>query len=163
MSHSLPGWIHFAAAAIALLLGLVQVIRPKGDRLHRRIGYCYVAALVICDAGALAVFQFTGRVNLFHVAAIVNLGCVLAGVFPFFRSPRPLNWRVRHAIFMGWSYIGLWAAGLTEAAVRLVPWTSIEQVIGVTTAVTLAVTLGGWRMLRGVRNALRAKEGSVAT
>lgn len=88
---------------------------------HTRLGTlrAYIVALVACDVGALGVYQFTGRFNALHVGATMNFVCVIVGIAPFYMSPRPNRWRIHHAMWVCWSYIGLWAAGLTELVVRM--------------------------------------------
>ena len=163
LSNSLQGWAHFAAAAIALLLGAGQLLRPKGGNLHKKIGYAYVVAVIICDAGALGVYRFTGRFNALHVGALMNFTCVIGGIAPFYASSRPVRWRMSHAIWMCWSYVGLWAAGLTELVVRNVHWSSRCQVIGATVVTTTLVTCAGFFLVQRLRSKISALESTSAT
>ena len=163
LSHTAQGWLHFMAAAIALLLGAVQLLRPKGSTVHRRLGYAYIVVLLACDFGALSVYQFNGRFNALHVGAILSALCVVAGVVPFYVSPRPQRWRVHHAMWICWSYIGIWAAGLTELTVPTVHWSSRSQVIGATVAVTATVTCIGWLLMNRLRFQLLRHEARTAT
>ena len=36
------GWFHLAFAAFGLVAGAIQLLRRKGDRIHRALGYAYV-------------------------------------------------------------------------------------------------------------------------
>lgn len=38
-------WGHIATIAVALALTPIMLLRPRGDRLHRRLGYVWVAAM----------------------------------------------------------------------------------------------------------------------
>ena len=40
-------WAHIATVMLAVLLTPVMLLRPRGDRLHRRIGWVWCAAMVI--------------------------------------------------------------------------------------------------------------------
>lgn len=41
-----PLWAHLATLVVALMLTPVMVLRARGDRLHRRLGYAWLAAMV---------------------------------------------------------------------------------------------------------------------
>lgn len=143
MSHTLQGWIHLAAATLALVLGFPQFARRQGDILHRRLGYAYVAALSACDVTALTVYHFTGTLNFLHIGAIVSGLCLVRGMVPLYRQPRSGTALMMHARWLTGSYIGVWAAGLTELVVRTVTWTSRVQIVVVTIFITVAVTVAG--------------------
>lgn len=145
-----------------MLLGAIQLLRPKGGHLHRKMGYAYVIALIACDVGALGVYQFTGRFNALHVGALMSFACVVAGVTPFYISPKPSRWRIHHAMWICWSYIGLWAAGLTELIVRNVHWSSRGQVIAATIATTATVTCVGFLLMQRLRSKLVLLESDSA-
>jgi uncharacterized membrane protein/tetratricopeptide (TPR) repeat protein len=150
------GIAHTALACVALALGAIVVLRRKGDRLHRTTGHLYVASLVATNITALNIYDLFGQVGPFHVAAIVSLATVVAGMIPVVtRRPRA-RWFETHAYFMSWSYVGLVAAAGAEAAVRLpaVPFGPAAF------AATLLVTLAGALLIHGhhgarVQRALR--------
>ena len=109
--------LHVAAAIIALASGFFVVLWPKGRAAHRLAGLFYVFAMLVNNLSALMIYDLTGQLNLFHAFALLSLGCTLMGlVLPL---TRPANWLVRHANWMAWSYLGLLAAALNEAAIRL--------------------------------------------
>lgn len=120
MALPLIGAVHVTAASLSLVTGAVQLLRPhRGDSIHRRMGYVYVAAMVVNNVTALTIYRFTGTFNVFHAAAIYSLVSVLLGVRPLLRRPRPLNWGRIHYMWMAWSYVGLAAAGATEFLARV--------------------------------------------
>ncbi|WP_420456009.1 DUF2306 domain-containing protein [Rubrivirga sp.] len=100
--------VHTALGVTALATGAFVLVRRKGDRLHRVVGRVYAGALV-----ALCVLSFGLRDSTpffhgygpFHVAALVSLGTVTAGVVVARR--RRENWLGAHYMWMAWSYIGL--------------------------------------------------------
>jgi uncharacterized membrane protein len=112
------GLVHAAIGILALLLGLAVILLGKGTRLHRKVGFAYLMAMAALNVTALWIFDLTGRFGGFHIAAIISLATILAGYLPVvFRRPR--QWMPVHGIFMGWSYVGLVAAFLSEIAVRV--------------------------------------------
>lgn len=66
------GWFHLAFAAFGLVAGAIQLVRSRGDRIHRVLGYAYVYGMIIANATALTMYRFTGSFNAFHAGALVN-------------------------------------------------------------------------------------------
>ena len=142
------GTMHAVLASTGIIIGLPQILRRTGGIVHRTTGYAYVAAMSVADGSALLIFQFTGRPNVLHVGALVNLLCIAAGLWPVFSRPRPIDWPDRHRVWMARSYIGLLAAAATELTVRTVHFPSSGDVWAATGAVTLLVWLGGRFVVR---------------
>ncbi len=115
------GWFHLSFAAFGLVTGAVQLLRRKGDRIHRALGYGYVYAMIFCNATALMLYRFTGSFNVFHAGALVNFACIIAAMIPVLRTPRAPDWLAKHYRWMAGSYIGLLAAASTEFSVRVLP------------------------------------------
>lgn len=100
--------VHTALGVTALATGAVVLARRKGDRPHRLVGRVYAAAMVV-----LCVLSFGLRDTAplwagygpFHIAALVSLGTVTAGVWVAWRR-RP-GWLEGHYQWMAWSYVGL--------------------------------------------------------
>jgi hypothetical protein len=130
MFHNLTfaGAIHVTLAMLCIGAGLIQFLRPKRGAGHRARGYFYVYAMLVADGTAMLVYQFTGRFNLFHVAAIANFVCIVLAVVPLLRSPRPANWRRSHYYFIAWSYVSPISAAAIQIAVRLLPLTTRGQI-----------------------------------
>lgn len=119
MPTSPLGYIHLIAASLSLLFGAFQLIRPRRDQLHRRMGYTYVGTMVVNNVTALTVYQFTGGFNIFHALAIYSLFSIGMALRPMLASPRPWQWRRQHYMWTAWSYAGLTAAAVTEFLVRV--------------------------------------------
>ncbi|NNF58758.1 MAG: DUF2306 domain-containing protein [Rhodothermaceae bacterium] len=99
---------HTLFGVLALLLGVVVLVRPKATRAHRWLGYSYVAAMVLLcieSFGIRDATPFFAGFGMFHVLALVSLGTVVAGIIPALR--RQPNWFDWHYNSMAWSYIGL--------------------------------------------------------
>lgn len=112
------GWFHTACALVALGSGAAVLLRRKGNRAHRRIGWVYVASMLLLNGTALMIYRLFGGFGAFHAAAIASLATVLAGIVPAVRR-RPARWLDQHYAFMTWSYVGLWAAAVAEVATRV--------------------------------------------
>jgi uncharacterized membrane protein len=159
---SLTGSIHAALALLCIVVGAVQLIRPKRGAGHRARGYAYVYGILVADGAAMLLYRFTGAFNIFHVGALVNLVFVVVAIVPVLRTPRPANWKLWHYNFIAWSYVGLIAAALTEVAVRLgqpmthgMSWMISALVSGLVTAVGF-VLIPRYRPPREPRSAVGA-------
>jgi uncharacterized membrane protein len=154
------GWFHLAFAAFGLVTGAIQLLRRKGDRLHRALGYAYVYGMIVANATALTMYRFTGSFNVFHAGAVVNFVCIIAAMIPVLRTPRAPDWRMKHYRWMSGSYIGLVAAAATEFSVRVLPLGSRGAVWIAAGVVTLAVSVIGSVLIR--RNRRIAMPGTEA-
>jgi uncharacterized membrane protein len=148
---TLPGAVHTVLAAAGIVLGLAQLLRVKGGSIHRALGYAFVYAMLIADGTAMLVFQFTGKFNILHVGAVVNLLCIVLAIVPALRSPRPSNWKVQHYYFMCWAYVGLLAAAATELVVRTSRLATVGQAWAVTAAISIIVTVTGYVLINRYR------------
>jgi len=148
---TLAGVIHATLAMLCIAVGLIQFLRPKRGAGHRARGYFYVYAMLVADGTAMLVYQFSGRFNLFHVAAIINFVCIVLAIVPLLRSPRPAHWRMTHYYFIAWSYVSLISAAATEVAVRLAPLTTRGQIglaafiLSIATMAIAYVVIGKYR------------------
>lgn len=117
------GALHFTAALAALAAGAVVLRRSKGGRAHRRWGYAYVGAMLTLNATAFGLYNLFGHWGPFHWLALASLAGVLGGVLgPLLARRRGWTrdwWLPGHYRAMGWSYIGLVAAGVAETGTRL--------------------------------------------
>ena len=117
------GAVHTAFAFIAIAAGAVVLMMQKGTRWHRTWGHVYVTALAASVVIAFLLYNLTGRVGPFHVAALVGGGTLAAGLFSVLARRPKKQWIEAHAIWMSWSYIGLMAAFAAESLTRFVmPW-----------------------------------------
>ena len=110
---------HVIAASAAILLGLFVFLNRKGTCRHVRIGIGYVVSMVVMNLTALGLYRLTGQFNAFHVAALMSMATVVAGMVPAVRRQPRDRWLRYHFEFMSWSYVGLIAGAVSEAATRL--------------------------------------------
>jgi uncharacterized membrane protein len=109
---------HFWTALLAIVAGAVVVFKRKGTRFHRWAGRVYLAAMLALNASALAIYDLYGYFGPFHVAALLSLVSVLMGVRSAWTRKPAQGWRIAHAYWMCWSYVGLLAAAVSETATR---------------------------------------------
>ena len=113
------GLIHTVFAVLALVTGAVIVFAEKGSRFHRRTGWVYVASMVAMNGTGLVIFRLFGGFGPFHVAALLSLATVIAGLVPVIRHRPVHGWLERHYTFMAYSYVGLVAAAASEIGTRM--------------------------------------------
>jgi len=119
MVHDLTGLVHIVAASLAVLVGAVVFLRPKGGAWHRRLGYVYLVSMLVMIATAFSIYRLTGRFNFLHGAALASSITLGFGFgHAFLRKPRE-TWYGLHFYWMSWSYIGLLAALVAELSTRI--------------------------------------------
>ncbi|MFS2317435.1 DUF2306 domain-containing protein [Maricaulis sp. D1M11] len=121
--HSANGAVHMGMALLALLLGPLLFLIRKGNRFHRIGGYLYVLAMLTVNITALTSYDLSGRPNIFHFFALMSLAGVIPGYFAIRAAMRRPNRNavLGHAKAMSYSYMGLFAAGLSQIGTRLAP------------------------------------------
>ena len=154
LSITAAGWLHATLAAVGVIAGAVQLMRSKGDHVHRAVGYAYVYAMIASDATAMLLTRFTGTFNVFHAGAIANFVCIVAAMVPLLRQQRQAGWLATHYRWITGSYIGLIAAAATELSVRVLPITGRGQAWLAAAVATVIVTVLGSILIR--RNHPRA-------
>ncbi|OYU15143.1 MAG: hypothetical protein CFE37_07060 [Alphaproteobacteria bacterium PA4] len=149
-------WLHFTAVSAALGIGAWQVIGRKGGDNHRRAGWLYVIAMLLGNFGALNSYRL--GINLFHVFAIVSLCSLFFGLRAMrrWRATGAAEWLHSHRINMGYSYLGLVMAGvsqfLTNPRFGLVPEMGNLAFWGVFAVVNIIMyALGSWLIFRNAR------------
>ncbi|MBE2992591.1 DUF2306 domain-containing protein [Sphingomonas sp. CFBP 13603] len=104
------GAAHVAMGSVALVSGAVVLMLPKGTKRHRRVGTVYAAAILAINGTALSMYDLTGRPNVFHVIALVNLATLAMGLLALrsWRRMREPDDLVTHQRRMAMNYVGLW-------------------------------------------------------
>ncbi|MBC7878258.1 MAG: DUF2306 domain-containing protein [Anaerolineales bacterium] len=146
MAYEIISRLHIGTAISALIFGLCVLFARKGTRTHKQLGYAYFFNMLGLNISALFIYQLTGHFGPFHGAALASLITLIAGFIPvYLRLPR-WRWLEFHYEFMNWSYVGLIAAGVSEAATRLPSAPFWPAVIASMFAVFL---IGGMLIVRG--------------
>ena len=115
------GGLHFGFALIALVLGAIMLMRPKGTKSHRILGTAYVIFMVVINVSALSMHEISGQMTLFHAFAILSLATLTPGyvcILLYKRRRHPL-WLELHRQFITWSYFGLVAAGVWQVGLKI--------------------------------------------
>lgn len=115
--------VHALAASYSVLLGLVQLIRRKGDRAHRLLGRVWVGTMVFTCVSSFGILS-AGSFSPLHGLAAWTLFTVVFGVIMARRG------RIKtHAFFMVASYLGLLGAlvGVVAFPARRVPQLAMHQ------------------------------------
>lgn len=131
------GQAHFYIAILALTTGAMVVFRRKGTVFHRWCGRTYLVSMLIVNISALSIYDLWGRFGPFHIAAIISLVSVLMGGFAASRRSPAHDWKITHAYWMSWSYVGLLAAAVSESSTRYLNFDFGWSVGIATTAVVL--------------------------
>ena len=116
MIHSTIGLIHTIFAVLAMILGGIVLLKLKGDKTHKRLGYAYVVCMLGLNGTAFAIYNF-GSFSVFHGFAVISLGTLMAGMIPVLRKSS--GWYHKHFYFMNWSVVGLYCAFWAETGTRL--------------------------------------------
>lgn len=112
------GWVHFAASTIALVIGPLIIVRPKGTRVHKLTGRIYVIAILVASITALSIYR-RGIFFFAHWFAIATLVTTAAGVSAaYFKRPQA-GWRHLHLTCMLVSFYILASGAVNEAFLRV--------------------------------------------
>lgn len=137
------GTAHVVAAAAALVLGAVVLVRRKGDGPHAVLGRVYLVAMLAVSVPVLFVYDMTGGPGPFHLLAVVSLVTTGLGWSAVRRRGRSRSSVVAHGTFMVWSWVGVVTAGLAQLANHVwpqaAPWPVLVVVVVATTAGAAAV------------------------
>jgi uncharacterized membrane protein len=114
------GAAHFTLSLLAIGLGAVVLRLPKGPRGHRTVGHGYAWCMIGVIATSFAMFNLTGRLIPFHLAALAAAVGIGGGMWTVLRRRPKRHWIQAHATWMAWSYVGLMAAFVAESLTRFV-------------------------------------------
>jgi len=134
---------HASAASVGLLLGGYQLMRRvKGDRVHRVIGWIWVAAMLFVSTSSFAIRELRhGQLSLLHVLSVVTLVSLIIGVAAVRRGNV-----ARHRGAMRGSWLGLIGAFIGAVAVpeRRIPTFAVSDPVGAfaACAAIVALTMG---------------------
>ncbi|SMC27324.1 Uncharacterized membrane protein [Andreprevotia lacus DSM 23236] len=103
--------IHAALAVLALLLGALQFMLHKGTRLHRRLGWVWLAAMAATALSSFGLTSLTGHFSAVHLLSLWVLYCLYAAV----RHIRRGN-VVAHRNFIVGAWLGALGAGIAAVA-----------------------------------------------
>jgi uncharacterized membrane protein len=141
----MSGWsplvaAHATAATTGLLLGGYQLVRKvKGDLVHRRLGWTWVALMTFVATSSFLIRDLRhGQLSLLHILSAVTLVSLILGIV-----------RVRHGNIAGHraamrgSWYGLLGAFIGAVAVpdRLIPTLAVTRPLNAISAGVLILLL----------------------
>nr|WKN39191.1 DUF2306 domain-containing protein [Tunicatimonas sp. TK19036] len=142
--HDSLGAFHLMVAILALISGTLVLLMKKGTQRHKLVGYFYAFNMLLVNLTAFGIYRLWGGFGIFHIAAIIGLVTLLAGMIPvMIRKPRD-NYMGWHFSFMYWSVIGLYAAFVSETLTRI-PETPFFGMLGIATFGVMAVASWAFR------------------
>lgn len=66
-------WLHLATIAIALAITPVMMLRRRGDRLHRRLGWLWCAAMFSTALISFAIREANGQIGPIHIFSVLTI------------------------------------------------------------------------------------------
>lgn len=136
--NSSLGWFHLATALIAMIAGAYVLVKPKGTKRHKTIGYIYVFSMILVCSSALGIYNLTGKFGIFHILAFVGFATLIAGMIPLLLKSIKRDYKVFHLWFMYYSVLGLYAAFASELSVRI-PKKPFYTMVGIATGVIFLI------------------------
>jgi len=161
MFNSTIGLVHLSSALLAMLTGAIVLLNTKGTLFHKRMGYVYVASMLVLNATAFLIYRLFGTFGLFHGFAIVSLVSILGGFVPVLFRRRIKDWLEFHYYFMNWSVVGLYAAFWSETFTRTLPMSQFWPVVAGATAATAFA--GSYLIRRNAARFLKKETGKKET
>lgn len=139
------GLVHLILSIVALIAGTLVLLKTKGTKTHKRIGYVYAVSMMGLIITAFMLYHLYGKFGIFHWMAVVSLFTLSAGMIPILTKQPAIGYISMHYNFMYWSVIGLYCAFAAETLVRLpkvviidgVPATMFYKMIGVAIAIVM--------------------------
>lgn len=113
------GLTHLISGLFALVFGGGVLILKKGTTLHKRVGYLYVASMVVMIATSFGIYRLFGKFGVFHFLSLISTFSLLAGMLPMLKKVRTPQDLETHFKRMYWSVVGLYAAFAAESFVRI--------------------------------------------
>ena len=109
--------IHAFGAMAAFLLGLIQIVAPKGTLPHKTVGVLWIAVMIVVSASAAFILQpaepgtpYWERLTPIHLFIPITAFGLISGVGLLMRGGPALK---RH----GWPFISVFVGGLIVAGV----------------------------------------------
>jgi len=126
MLSDTTGIIHFLAAILALITGTIVLIKLKGTKRHKMIGYAYSINMVVLLITSFMMYNLNGNFNIFHCFAVISSLSLLGGMLPMLLK-WPEKYLSFHFSFMYWSVIGLYCALAAEVLTRIPYYIDFEE------------------------------------
>jgi uncharacterized membrane protein len=115
--------LHAAPALLALVLGAIQLVRPKGTRSHRMMGWTWVILMTLVSASSFFIHTIctVGPFSIIHLLSILTLL-----ILPFAVHNARQHRVVQHARAMKLLFLG---ALVIAGAFTLMPGRIMHDVV----------------------------------
>ncbi len=115
--------VHLVAALVALGLGATVLLLPKGTGLHRALGRCWAALMLVVAVGSFWITGIAGKGNwsVIHLLSAWTVLSLAVAIWAIRTGRRRL-----HARFMVGVFVGVIGAGLGA----LLPGRLISMILG---------------------------------
>ena len=79
---TVPGAIHLAAVVPAVVIGVVQLASKKGTPLHKRLGWIWVASMIVAAGSSFWIMQLRqgagfSAIHLLSLWVLICLACAI--------------------------------------------------------------------------------------
>lgn len=116
--HGPTGLIHFLFSILAIVCGTVVLIKRKGTKSHKQIGYVYSVSMFGVLVTSFMLYNLYSTFGVFHWFAILSSVTLKGGILPMYLK-KPKSYITMHFNFMYWSLFGLYGALCAEVLVRI--------------------------------------------
>ena len=76
------GLTHLIASVLALIFGTIVLLKKKGTKNHKLLGYCYFSNMVILLLTAFFIYRLYGKFGIFHYSAVASSITLVLGMIP---------------------------------------------------------------------------------
>lgn len=115
------GLIHFIVSVLSLVFSTLVLVKRKGTKTHKVLGYLYVLNMLGLHITAFMIYKLFDGFGLFHYGAIFSMINIMLGMIPILLKKPKRNWGSLHLTFMYWSVISLYMAFASEIFTRVIP------------------------------------------
>jgi len=145
--HGNVGFIHTIFASTALIAGTIVLIKRKGSKFHKQIGYIYAVSMTVMLITAFMLYNLYGSFGIFHIFAVVSTLSLAGGMVPIMTKKPADGYIAMHWNFMFWSVFGLYAAFVAETLVRIpqiviesgIPNTTFYNMVGIAVGIVMGI------------------------
>src|SRR4051794_39595163 len=86
LAAPLPVQVHAAAAVVALVLGTIQLVLPKGTTRHGVMGWTFACSMIVVCLSAFLIFDHpgpprVGRFSWLHLLALFTLFMICRAIW----------------------------------------------------------------------------------
>ena len=83
LSQSQPIPLHALAAIVAILLGAIQLLSPKGTMIHKALGYVWVLLMLVVSVSSLFIHEINmwGKYSPIHILSLYTIATLFQAIY----------------------------------------------------------------------------------